>query len=131
HDSGGNRFTQLEVAIAAIQQRSCQQSDRQRPGSRPYPKRSPRRRGSLMGSLIKVRELPGGVHPPEHKTQSLQLPLGTVALPPVLILPLNQHIGAPAKPVVNVGDRVLTGQLIAEARSEEHTSELQSRENLV
>lgn len=68
-----------------------------------------------MGSLIKVRELPGGVHPPEHKTQSLQLPLGTVALPPILILPLNQHIGAPAKPVVNVGDRVLTGQLIAEA----------------
>lgn len=68
-----------------------------------------------MGSLIKVRELPGGVHPPEHKIQSLQLPLGAVALPPVLILPLNQHIGAPAKPLVKVGDRVLTGQLIAEA----------------
>lgn len=68
-----------------------------------------------MTSLINVRELPGGVHPPEHKAQSLQQPLGTLPLPPLLTLPLNQHIGAPAKPVVAVGERVLTGQLVAEA----------------
>lgn len=68
-----------------------------------------------MTSLIKVRELPGGIHPPERKAQSLQLPLGTLPLPPVLVLPLNQHIGAPATPVVAVGERVLTGQLVAEA----------------
>lgn len=68
-----------------------------------------------MGSLIKVWEIPGGVHPPENKEQSLQLPLGRVELPPVLVLPLNQHIGTPAKPVVEVGERVLGGQLVADA----------------
>jgi len=68
-----------------------------------------------MTSLIKVWELPGGVHPPEHKDQSLQLPLGTVPLPPVLVIPLNQHMGTPAQPVVQVGERVLAGQLIGAA----------------
>lgn len=68
-----------------------------------------------MTSLIKVWELPGGVHPPEHKHQSLQLPLGTVPLPPVLVIPLNQHMGTPAQPVVQVGERVLAGQLVGAA----------------
>ena len=68
-----------------------------------------------MTSLIKVWELPGGVHPPEHKDQSLQLPLGTIPLPPVLVIPLNQHMGTPAQPVVQVGERVLAGQLIGAA----------------
>lgn len=68
-----------------------------------------------MGSLIKVWDIPGGVHPPENKSQSLQLPLGKAPLPPRLTLPLNQHIGKPAKPVVAVGERVLGGQLVAEA----------------
>ena len=34
-----------------------------------------------MTSLIKIREIPGGIHPPEHKAQSLRLPLGSVPLP--------------------------------------------------
>lgn len=68
-----------------------------------------------MTSLIKARELPGGIHPPENKAQSLQVPLGSLPLPAQLILPLNQHIGAPATPVVTVSERVLTGQLIAAA----------------
>ncbi|ACE86219.1 electron transport complex subunit RsxC [Cellvibrio japonicus] len=68
-----------------------------------------------MTSLIKLWELPGGIHPPQNKAQSLALPLGQIPLPTQLILPLNQHIGAPAKPVVQVGDQVLTGQLIAAA----------------
>lgn len=68
-----------------------------------------------MGSLIKTWEIPGGIHPPENKAQSLQLPLGKVPLPPTLVLPLNQHIGTAAKPVVTVGERVLGGQLIADA----------------
>ena len=66
-------------------------------------------------SLIKVWEIPGGIHPPENKTQSMQLPLGSLPIPPQLIIPLNQHIGAPAKPIVQVGDKVLAGQLIAAA----------------
>ena len=68
-----------------------------------------------MTSLIKVWELPGGIHPPQNKAQSLALPLGEIPLPPRLVLPLNQHIGTPAKPVVQVGERVRTGQLIAAA----------------
>lgn len=68
-----------------------------------------------MTSLIRVWELPGGVHPPENKTQSLQLPLGDIPLPPLLVIPLNQHMGTPAQPVVQVGDKVLAGQLIGAA----------------
>lgn len=70
---------------------------------------------TAMNNLIKVWEIPGGVHPPENKAQSTQLPLGSLPIPPQLIIPLNQHIGAPAKPVVQVGDKVLAGQLIAAA----------------
>lgn len=65
--------------------------------------------------MRKVWDIPGGVHPPENKIQSLQVETAEVSLPKQLILPLNQHIGAPAKPIVAVGDRVLKGQLIAEA----------------
>lgn len=68
-----------------------------------------------MTNLIRVWELPGGIHPPENKSQSLQLPLGEVPLPPELVIPLNQHMGTPATPVVQVGERVLAGQLIGAA----------------
>ena len=68
-----------------------------------------------MTSLIKVWELPGGIHPPENKHQSMQLPLGEIPLPPVLVIPLNQHMGTPAQPVVQVGERVRAGQLIGAA----------------
>ena len=66
-------------------------------------------------NLIKVWEIPGGIHPPENKAQSMQLPLGSLPIPPQLIIPLNQHIGSPAKSVVQVGDKVLAGQLIGVA----------------
>ncbi len=65
--------------------------------------------------LIKVHEVPGGVHPPENKTQSMQLPLGEVSIPKELVFPLNQHIGTPAIPVVIAGQKVLAGEKIAEA----------------
>lgn len=66
--------------------------------------------------MTKIWSIPGGIHPEENKSQSLQLPLGEISLPDELIFPLSQHIGAPAKPVVAVGDRVLGGQKIAEAK---------------
>jgi len=68
-----------------------------------------------MTSLIRVWDIPGGIHPPENKNQSLQLPLGEIPLPPLLVIPLNQHMGTPAQPVVQVGDTVLAGQLIGAA----------------
>ena len=65
--------------------------------------------------MKKIWTIHGGVHPPENKSQSLQYPIGDTTLPPELVLPLNQHIGAAAEPVVAVGEQVLTGQLIATA----------------
>ena len=64
----------------------------------------------------KIWPTPGGVHPPDNKAQSLQLPLETLSPPPFVVLPLNQHIGADAEAVVKVGDSVLKGQLIAMAK---------------
>ncbi|WP_369920918.1 electron transport complex subunit RsxC [Marinomonas polaris] len=55
----------------------------------------------------------GGIHPPENKAQSLQLPLGKPSLPSELILPLGQHIGQSSRPLVKVGDKVLKGETIA------------------
>lgn len=56
----------------------------------------------------------GGVHPQDNKL-SARKPFMVVGLPDVAIFPLEQHIGAPAKPIVAVGDKVLAGQMIAEA----------------
>ena len=57
----------------------------------------------------------GGVHPPEHKAESNARPIHPAPLPKKLVIPLRQHIGNPAKPVVAVGDPVKKGQMIAEA----------------
>lgn len=64
---------------------------------------------------MKTWVTPGGVHPPENKHQSLTLPIGVLPLPETLLIPLSQHIGAPAKPCVQIGQSVLKGQKIADA----------------
>lgn len=66
--------------------------------------------------MRKLWNIPGGIHPQENKQQSVRLPIGKIPLPPEIILPLNQHIGAPSEPIVEVGQRVLKGQLIARAQ---------------
>lgn len=65
--------------------------------------------------MRKIWDIHGGVHPPENKTQSLGDTIVTAPIPPELVLPLSQHIGAPARPCVAVGEQVLKGQCIAEA----------------
>lgn len=57
----------------------------------------------------------GGVHPAQHKLASTRLPIQPVHLPARLALPLHQHIGEPAEPVVKPGEQVLKGQTIAHA----------------
>ncbi len=57
----------------------------------------------------------GGVKLPGHKEESTTRPVEPAPLPKRLILPLSQHIGAPAEPVVAVGDKVLKGEVIAKA----------------
>lgn len=62
-----------------------------------------------------IWDIPGGIHPAERKELSNRTPIQPAPLPKRLTLPLNQHIGAPAEPVVVVGERVRKGQLIAAA----------------
>jgi len=56
----------------------------------------------------------GGVHPPEYKLSSGK-PIIELPPPEVAIIPISQHLGAPAKVVVERGQEVKVGQLIAEA----------------
>ena len=56
----------------------------------------------------------GGVHPPENKL-SAGSKIQVLPIPEQVIIPLSQHIGAPATPVVQKGDNVKVGQLIAGA----------------
>ncbi len=72
---------------------------------------------SLLSRLLPRRrfDFHGGIHPPERKALSSATPIRPGPLPAQLILPLTMHIGAPARPLVQVGDTVLKGQKIAEA----------------
>ena len=56
----------------------------------------------------------GGVHPAENKIAAGK-PIETLPLPTEVVLPVAQHIGAPAKPIVKKGDHVKRGDLVAEA----------------
>ncbi len=56
----------------------------------------------------------GGIHPAANKL-SAESAIETFPLPDEVIVPLSQHIGAPAVAKVAKGDKVLAGQLIAEA----------------
>ncbi len=56
----------------------------------------------------------GGVHPPGNKRYSEDCAIESLQPPEILFIPLSQHIGAPAKPIVKKGDRVLLGQTIGE-----------------
>lgn len=56
----------------------------------------------------------GGVHPPENKL-STKAGIVDVQLPKSVVIPLGQHLGVPAKPIVAKGDEVKVGQLIAES----------------
>tara|TARA_R110002072_G_scaffold140765_8_gene285215 strand:+ start:5089 stop:7170 length:2082 start_codon:yes stop_codon:yes gene_type:complete len=64
---------------------------------------------------VDIFDFHGGIHPEEHKTDSNQQPIRLLGLPPKLILPLKQHIGAASKLHVEVGQKVLKGQKLADA----------------
>lgn len=66
-------------------------------------------------NLQKLFKFKGGVHPPEHKLESTAQPIQPLAMPSRLVLPLRQHVGNMPKIRVEVGARVLKGQLLAEA----------------
>ncbi len=64
---------------------------------------------------LNVWDIHGGIHPPERKELSNRAPIQRMPLPAQLIVPLAQHLGAPAEPCVTLGEQVLKGQKIAEA----------------
>jgi electron transport complex protein RnfC len=61
---------------------------------------------------MKLFKLRGGVHPEGRKSSSADTAIRAMPLPSRLYVPLQQHVGVPAKPVVQVGEKVLAGQLI-------------------
>ena len=78
----------------------------------------------LAQNIREVKEMAysfrGGIHPgthadPGYKSATNTKPIEKLALPDEVILPVSMHIGAPAKPIVSVGDTVDLGQPIAEA----------------
>ena len=57
----------------------------------------------------------GGVHPSEHKEFSEHLARQRFPEPKTVVIQMSQHLGAPANPIVQVGDKVKVGQKIGEA----------------
>lgn len=57
----------------------------------------------------------GGIHPKDNKSYTASKPVETPSLPQKVIIPVRQHIGAPCTPLVNKGDAVKKGQLIADS----------------
>jgi electron transport complex protein RnfC len=61
---------------------------------------------------MKLFRLRGGVHPESRKELAADRTIRVLPMPERLYIPLQQHVGAPAQPLVQVGDKVLKGQLI-------------------
>ena len=69
----------------------------------------------MAGLLQRYPSFSHGVHPPEAKAATRDEPIRQFPFAPVLVIPLAQHIGAPAVPVVREGQEVERGQLLARA----------------
>ncbi|CAH2214268.1 electron transport complex subunit RsxC [Tepidibacter aestuarii] len=65
---------------------------------------------------MKLLSFRGGVHPPHRKKSTESIKVERAKDPATLYIPLQQHIGAPSKAIVNVGDTVKVGQKIGEAQ---------------
>jgi electron transport complex protein RnfC len=65
---------------------------------------------------MKLKTFPGGLHPPDNKQWSAHKAIETCPLPEELVIPLSQHIGAPAELCVAKGEHVKKGQVIGVAK---------------
>ncbi|MDH5526366.1 MAG: electron transport complex subunit RsxC [Nitrospirota bacterium] len=65
--------------------------------------------------IRRFRSFFGGIHPQYRKELSATGAIETLPLPDQVVVPLLQHIGKPAEPVVKVGDTVRTGQVVGTA----------------
>ena len=66
-------------------------------------------------SVLPLFKFKGGVKPETHKAPSVQLPIASAPLPPLLVVPLHQNIGGLTMPLVKPGDQVRKGQRIGTA----------------
>lgn len=64
---------------------------------------------------MELKTFPQGIHPSDSKELTKELPVNNMPVPKKVVIPLSQHIGAPATCIVQVGDIVKTGQKIGEA----------------
>lgn len=69
-----------------------------------------------MDQEMKLKTFAGGIHPPDNKHWSAHKAIEDCPLPETLIVPLAQHIGAPAVACVEVGQQVARGQQIGAAK---------------
>jgi hypothetical protein len=65
---------------------------------------------------VQIAKFKGGVHPSYSKLTADQK-IKRAKLPGKVVLPLHQHVGAPCDPLVEKGERVKTGQKIAESKA--------------
>jgi len=64
-----------------------------------------------------LKTFKGGVHPAEYKYLTDQAPIRIAKVPSQVIIPLQQHTGAPCEPLVAKGDKVRAGQKIGDAKA--------------
>ncbi|HPL53862.1 MAG TPA: electron transport complex subunit RsxC [Bacillota bacterium] len=65
---------------------------------------------------MRILTFKGGTHPPHSKKATESLAIERANEPKVVVIPMQQHIGAPCEPIVQVGDEVKVGQKIGEAK---------------
>lgn len=56
----------------------------------------------------------GGIHPPDKKELAKDRPISEAKSPQRVVIPLSQHLGAPCKPIVTIGQEVKKGEMIGE-----------------
>jgi electron transport complex protein RnfC len=68
----------------------------------------------MSAPTFDLGKLHGGLRLRGHKSESTAQSIQVVPIPAQLVLPITQHVGDPAQPIVGIGEYVLKGQLIAE-----------------
>lgn len=64
---------------------------------------------------MELKTFRGGIHPPYQKEATANKPAVDISLPAEVVIPMQQHVGAPNTPTVSPGDRVEAGQKIGES----------------
>ncbi len=65
-------------------------------------------------NIFGAKSFAHGIHPPESKDDTSQQPIRQFPFAPILVVPLSQHIGQPAVPIVREGQEVTRGQCLAQ-----------------